>query len=58
MRQIHRFVVVKHVEQVEGVTGFGFANGIETAGRPDIDDVGCDERRFCEYRQTGHLGGM
>jgi len=30
-----------------------FANGM---GRErDVDDVGCEERSVCEYRQTGHL---
>lgn len=39
-----------HVEREEVAA---FENGI---GRErEVDDVGCEERRVCEYRQTGHL---
>ena len=31
-------------------------NGIGRAVREVLGEVGCEESRVCEYRQTGHLG--
>jgi hypothetical protein len=55
MRQIQRFVVDEQSTQEERVGVDGLAKGIGRAERVVLDDVGCDERRVWEYRQTGQL---
>jgi hypothetical protein len=53
IRQIHKFVEEEQSAHVEREEVAAFENGI---GRErEVDDVGCEERRVCEYRQTGHL---
>lgn len=64
IKQIQRFELL--AEEVEPGDGGGQAeqyevetvdvNGIGTLDREVLADVGWDERRVCEYRQTGHLG--
>lgn len=56
IKQIHRFVVEEQTEQEDRVGVFGLANGMGTEERVD-DELGWEERRVCEYRQTGHLYG-
>jgi len=53
IRQIQRFVVDEQDAQTESVGVEGLAKGTET--EEEADAVGCEDKRFCEYRQTGHL---
>jgi hypothetical protein len=53
IRQIQRFVVDEQEPQTERVGVEGLAKGMET--EEEADAVGCDDKRVCEYRQTGHL---
>jgi hypothetical protein len=57
IRQIQRFVVDEQEAQTERVGVEGLAKGIGTVDRVD-EEVGCDERRVWEYRQTGQLDGI
>jgi len=52
IKHIHKFVEEEQSAHVER-EGVAFENGI---GRErEVDEVGCEERSVCEYRQTGHL---
>ena len=54
MRHIQRFVVEEQEAQDDRSVLEGSEKGIER-GDGEADDVGWDDRRVCEYRQTGHL---
>lgn len=45
-------MVEEQEEQEDSGVAVGLVNGSD---REDDIEVGCEERRFCEYRHTGHL---
>lgn len=58
IRHIHRFVVEEQEEHAESVGVEGFAKGMERVDLVEAEEIGWDESRVCEYRQTGHLNGV
>jgi hypothetical protein len=58
MRQIHKLLVdpqSAHLLSCGEDVESGFEKGMaKDEGRAVLDDVGWDERRVCEYLQTGH----
>lgn len=55
IKQIQRFVVEEHIEQLDMVGLEVSENGIGLVPRVDVDGVGCEDRSVWEYRHTGHL---